>query len=294
EPNLRFIATSELLAQIGRIREALKSGESPVGLGLTEDFRLPEGYSLLDQTESEWSPIDQSERRVSARSPQSGQWRVIHGLATICGELSKSEHEGGSQGQLSPEAMLDIKLYGFVTERTKERGVEHARESSQRKLQDLWEQRDVSRDGISFVIGQQDSEWVKVGKLIAISPYEGDHWKIGVVSRLARQHTHNRLVGIRLLNGDLQPVALKPVDAETSLGYVVDELDHPALDGRSHAILLTDADGNEQLIIDGASYARDRKYTLRQPRADNRVIRLEAAEESSESWLRVSFSAVAA
>ncbi|MFA5082475.1 MAG: hypothetical protein WC474_08035 [Hydrogenophilaceae bacterium] len=293
EPNLRFISTHSLLSRIKEVRAALTQGDSPATLGLTEDFRLPEGYNLLDQVEAEWSPIDQSERRVSPRSPQSGQWRVIHGLAVICGELSKTEHEGGSQGQLSPEAMLDIKLYGFVTERTKERVLEHTRESSQRKLQDLWEQRDASGNGISFVIGQQDSEWVKVGKLVAIRPLEEDRWQIGVVSRLARQHTNNRLVGVRLLSGGIQPVALKPVDPETSLGYVVDELDHPTIDGRSHALLLTNDDGNEQLIVDGASYARDRKYILRQPRADNRVIRLNSAEESSESWIRVGFSAVA-
>lgn len=291
EPNLRFLSTQEMLEHIGQVCEALRNGDSPATLGLTEDFRLPEGYTLLDQVKSEWSPIDQSERRANPRREQSGRWRVVHGLATICGEIAKPEHESTNQGELSQEAMLDIKLYGFVTERTKEKLVDQARESSLQKMRDLWEQNDQSGNGISFLIGQRDSEWVKVGKLIAISPTEDDGWKVGIVSRLARRPPNKRLVGVRLLTGDIQPVTLKADESDTSPGYVVDEVGQSAAE-RIQAMLLTDDEGREELIIDGAHYGHERKFILRQPRADNRAIRLESVEESSESWIRVGFNVV--
>lgn len=295
EPALRFISTQAVLARIQNIREALKNGTPPASLGLTEDFRLPEGYNLLNQAEAEWSPLDQRDRRGSQRLPQSGRWRVIHGLPTIANELAKAEFhgKGAGQSQLSPEEILDIKLYGFVTERTKERLIERARENIAQNKQEIWEQSDASESGVGFVIGQLDSEWVKVGKLVAFAPGEDAHWNLGVVSRLARQDGGNRQVGIRLISGRPQSVILKPDASDSALSYVVDEPDYPTSDQQSRALLIVDEENGEQLIIDGASYSRDRKYILRSPQSDSRVIRLESVTEAGESWLKVGFSVVA-
>lgn len=293
EPNLRFISTQQLLARIEGIRESLKNGASPASLGLTEDFRLPEGYTLLNQVESEWSPLDQRDRRRSPRLPQSGRWKVLHGLSSICFEISKGENHPLGQPQLSPEEILDIKLYGFVTERTKARRVEMARETIQQNKQELWDQHDSSATGVGFRIGQLDSPWAKVGKLVAAAPVENNQWVLGVVSRLARHDTGSRLVGLRLLPAKFTPVTLKPDVATPELGYIVDEQDAQPGDQISQALLLTDEDGTEELVIDGASYARDRTYILRQAQQDHRVIRLGAVEETGDAWLRVGFTVVA-
>lgn len=295
DPTLRFVSAQGLLARLDNIRDALKAGASAASLGLTEDFRLPEGYNLLKQVETEWATLDVRDRRRSQRTPQSGQWRVIHGLATIAGELSKAEQQARpSNRQLSPEEILDIKLYGFVTERTKTRQIERARETSQQTRQELWEQSDISEHGLGFAVGQLDCEWVKVGKLVAVLPGGDGNWTLGVVTRLARSDGGGRLIGVQLFPCDSQPVTLKPDTSDTALSYVVDEPDHPNNDQHSSAILLTYEDASERLIIDGARYARDRKYILRSPRADSRVIRLESVEESGESWLLVNFKDVAA
>lgn len=295
DPTLRFLSAQGLLARLSNIREALKAGASAASLGLTEDFRLPEGYNLLKQVETEWSTLAVRDRRRSQRTPQSGQWRVIHGLATIAGELSKAEQQARpSNRQLSPEEILDIKLYGFVTERTKTRQIERARETSQQTRQELWEQCDISEHGLGFSVGQLDCEWVKVGKLVAVLPGGDGNWTLGAVTRLARSDVGGRLIGIQLFPCDSLPVALKPDTSDTALSYVVDEPDQPSSDQHSSAILLTYEDASERLIIDGARYSRDRKYILRSPRADSRVIRLESVEESGESWLLVNFKDVAA
>jgi hypothetical protein len=290
EPPLRFISTQALLTRIGKIRDELKNGATPVSLGLSEDFRLPEGYTLLKQAESEWSPLDQRDRRESDRTTQHGEWKVVSGLAAICGELVKTmQHMETNQGSLSPEEILDIKLYGFITERSKQQSSQRERETALRNKLEHWQQCNRSQGGVGFTLDAQRSEWAKVGKLIAIAPVQTGVWELGVISRINRNQDSNRLVGVRLLNFPVQPVTLKMDLHDHQISYVVDDSDLFATDQQSRALLIKTDEG-EQLLIDGARYARQRRCILRAPMAENRTIQLESVEETGESWLRVSFS----
>ncbi|HEX8979861.1 MAG TPA: hypothetical protein VF811_09155 [Parasulfuritortus sp.] len=293
DPTLRFVSTTDLLAHLKGVIDSLKAGASPAPLGLTEDFRLPEGYGLLSQVEREWSTLDERERRTSSRQSQTGRWKVIHSLSNISNELAKKEQRGkaSNEAQLSPEEILDIKLYGFVTERTKNKRLEMERESDAQARYELWDQADSSDNGLGFSISQLNSEWIKVGKLIALCPLDENDWSLGIVMRLARRDEGDRSVGIKLFPGNFQTVTLKPDGQDTGMSYVVDE---PGQHGHTiKAILLTNADDKEQLLIDGANYARNRQYQLRSPFSPSRVIRLESVEDSGESWLKVNFKVVA-
>lgn len=290
--NLRFLATQDLLARIEEVRAALNKGSLPVTLGLTEDFRIPEGYSLLKQVEAAWTMASESDRRGDARQAQSGRWRVIHGLANICAELSRAEFGGQTESALSNEEMLDIRLYGFVTERTKEKRQEQELETRRQHRQDVWEQNDVSGTGIGFLVGTRDSDWVKIGRLVAVAPLEEERWSIGVIGRLASVDKDTRLVGVKLLAGSIQAVQLKPEETETTLDYVVDDLGQPLADPQSCALLQRD-DGQEHLIIDGARYSRERRYLLRLGRGESQVIRLDTVEDTGETWLKAAYNVVA-
>lgn len=294
DPTLRFVSTGDLLTNLASVVEALKAGTTPASLGLTEEFRLPEGYSLLNQVEKEWSPLDLRERRASERVQQSGQWKVIHGLQSICSQLTKSgAHQMAVPGQtpLSPEEILDIKLYGFVTERTKTREREMQAELKPRC--DLWEQADTSHDGAGYNVDQVGSDWIKVGRLIAVSPAGSDDWRLAIITRLARKGESARQVGVKHISGSVQPIVLKPQGGDQHAGYIVDDFDHASDAQNIKGILLTDDDGVEKLLIDGASYARNRQYQIRSPFGQNRIIRLDSVEESGESWLKVAFEAIA-
>lgn len=293
DPTLRFVSTADLLTHLKGVTDSLKAGASPVSLGLTEDFRLPEGYGLLNQVEREWSPLDERERRRSHRQSQSGRWRIIHSLPNISHELAKKEHQtkASNDTQLSPEEILDIKLYGFVTERTKSKRLEMEREADAQVRYELWDQSDSSDNGLGFNISQVNSEWVKVGKLVALSPLDESEWSLGTIMRLARKDEGDRMVGIKLFPGRFQAVTLKPDGTDSGMSYVVDD---PSQHGHNiKAILLTDDDGSERLLLDGANYARNRQYQLRSPFSPSRVIRLESVEDSGESWLKVDFKVVA-
>lgn len=289
--SLRYLPTQGLLGRLAEVREALKNGATPASLGLTEDFRLPEGYALIRRVEAEWQLPCAGDRRRDERQPRSGRYKVIHGLATICAELTRADRQAHAERPLSPEEIQDIKLYGFVTERTRERLLEQERASTLQQRKDIWEQRDASASGAGFRLGRRDGDWVRVGRLVAISPIEEDRWTIGLVSRVVRQDEENWHVGVRWLDGEVVPVTLAPHGADSGLAYIVDEPEAPVAEQGGMALWLRD--GGESLILDGAHYARERTYVLRATKADNQLIRLLAVEESGEGWLRVRFDLVA-
>ncbi len=295
DPTLRFISTTPLLNQLDKASEALKSGATPASLGLTEDFRLPEGYTLLNQVEAEWAALSQRDRRHSTRQPKSGHWKIVRDLANICNVIAKLHRQTANipLNQASPEAILDLKLYGFVTERTKQQQLEREREMGLLNRQELWEQMDSSDNGLGFTISLLGSEWAKVGKLLALREGEQCGWQLGVISRLARQTPSQRLIGVRLFAGDFQIGTIDPDSSGSGLSYVVDEEDEASRPPGAPVILLTQGEGNETLILDSAKYARDRQYLLRPHDKPSRLIRLDSVEESGESWLRVNFKVIA-
>ncbi|MDR3393423.1 MAG: hypothetical protein P4L70_00335 [Parasulfuritortus sp.] len=294
DPTLRFISTTDLLKHLNGVVDALKSGTPPASLGLSEEFRLPEGYSLISQVEKEWSPLEDRDRRSSPRVQKPGHWKVIHDLGNICNEFSKAEAQAqGSGTQLSPEEILDIKLYGFVTERTKDRQLTLQRDSASKPKNDLWEQTDISETGLGFIVSSHNSEWIKVGKLIALSPRDDNDWQLGVVTRLARQDEGARLIGIKLLSGEFQTVTLRMDGTDSAMSYIVDDPDQLTGGQNIKAILLTENEASERLLIDGSSYSRNRQYQIRSPFGPSRVIELESVENTGESWLKVSFKEIA-
>jgi len=122
ESSFRFINAERLMEHLAKAERELRSGALPASLGLGEEFRLPDGYDLLSYVSNEWSPANEKERRIAPRQPMDGRCEVLRDLGNICNRI-KTELEiisGTSPNQqLSPEEILDIKLYGFVTERTK-------------------------------------------------------------------------------------------------------------------------------------------------------------------------------
>jgi hypothetical protein len=295
DPNLRFISTQPLIGRMGSVRDKLKAGAAPATLGLTEDFRLPEGYTLLNQIELQWGVLHQRDRRASSRLPETGEWKIIRELPGICAELEKfqSHGKGALQGQLSPEEILDIKLYGFVTERTREKLLDRERDAGLPHRAEVWEQLDMSENGLGFAVDSADSDWIKVGKLLAVVSEDWRLWRLGVVSRLARQDEGSRLVGLRLITDSFLAARIKPDNSSAALGYVVDDPETPGVFQAYPAILLSSANGTESLLIESSRYSRDRPYMLRTPQHDSRMIRLENVEESGDSWLRVGFRVAA-
>jgi hypothetical protein len=291
EPTFRYLATDKVLEHLRQIERALKSGAAPVTLGLGEEFRLPDGYDLLEYVANEWAPASERERRISPRQPAQGRWEVLHDLTNICNRMRcEGEIADGqpSRQALSPEAILDIKLYGFVTERTKLTYQQHAQESRE-VLLERWPLHDRSDTGLGIVLQGEQSEWIKVGKLLALRMDPGDIWHIAIIRRLTRLESDQRKVGLQTLNSIAQLVQLEPEQVH-ELGYAVDDGGYGNTTP-SMGLIFPELEQGTLIILEPARYAHGRVYRM-MTQTSECYIRLESARDKGDGWLMASYATV--
>ncbi|MBK6743500.1 MAG: hypothetical protein IPG66_11170 [Hydrogenophilales bacterium] len=291
EPTLRFLNINDLTAQADSTVTAIKSGSSPAVLGLGEDFRMPDGLSLLERVQEEWSGTVGQNRRRAERKPNEGNWGITLGMDHICSRLSKVSGQGRN-APLTPDELMDIKLYGFVTDRTKKN---HLRDQSaaQEQLSERWRQMDMSDNGLGFVVDPEQSPWVKIGKLLALRHEDQKDWVVGCIRRIARVDNARQIIGVSLFGGQITAVQIKLYEKNVSLSYEVNDISLPATTQLYHALLWKDDNGLETLLMEGAGYARDRKYLIYEKNS-SRLIQLDAVEDKGEDWLQATFRVLAA
>lgn len=292
EPTYRYLATDNVLEHLRQIERALKSGAAPVTLGLGEEFRLPDGYDLLEYVANEWAPANERERRVSPRQPAQGRWEVLRDLAHICSRM-RSEHEIAS-GQtsrqtLSPEEILDIKLYGFVTERTKTVHQQQRFQETREVPLERWPLNDRSDGGLGIVLRNEESDWVKVGKLLALRMDPGDIWHIAIVRRITRLENNLRKIGLQTLNSAAYLVQLEQEQAH-ELSYAVEDGGYGNI-APSQALIFPELEQGNLIILEPARYAHGRIYRMVQ-QSDQRYIRLDAARDKGDGWLMATYATV--
>lgn len=288
ESSFRFVDTERLQENIQQIERALKSGALPPSLGLGEEFRLPDGYDLLKHASNEWAATNERERRVNNREPIQGRCEVVRDLGSICKRI-ESELDistGGSNQQLSTEEILDIKLYGFVTERTKSAVSQRA--LGNRDLSaEQWPLFDRSDTGIGVMLKGEESEWVKVGKLLAIRLDPTHPWQIGVIRRITRMHDDMRKIGVQTLSSAPGLVQLETNELSVGLSYSVEDtqnLQQP----QSHALIFPNLRDGNVIIMESARYAHGRQYNMRDQNG-MRLIRLDSVRDKGDGWLMATY-----
>jgi hypothetical protein len=293
ESSFRFINTERLMEHLSRAERELKAGVLPASLGLGEEFRLPDGYDLLSYVTNEWSPANEKERRVAARHPKDGRCEVVRDLNNICNRLqTELEIVNGSTSsqQLSPEEILDIKLYGFVTERTKS-AINQRLLGSRNMSVEQWPMHDRSETGVGIMLKGEDSEWVKVGKLLALRLDPGDSWLIGVVRRITRMQDDVRKIGVQTLDIAPSLVQLDIHESNPTLSYSVDDTSYE-INASSQALIFPQLEDGNLIILESARYAHGRQYKLRDAKG-NRLIRLDTVRDKGDGWLMATYTQVA-
>ncbi len=291
EATFRYLATDKVLEHLRQIERALKSGAAPVTLGLGEEFRLPDGYDLLEYVANEWSPASERERRVSPRQPAQGRWEVLRDLSNICNRLrGEGEIASGQPARqtLSPEEILDIKLYGFVTERTKTAYQQRTQEPREFPLE-RWPLKDRSDTGLGIVLQGEESEWVKVGKLLALRMDPGDIWHLAIIRRLTRIENNQRKVGLQTLNSVTHLVQLEQEQTH-ELGYAVEDGGYGNA-APSMGLIFPELEQGNLIILEPARYTHGKVYRMMLPTSE-RYIRLESAQDKGDGWLMATYSTV--
>ncbi len=289
EASFRFIDTTRLQEHIQQTERALKSGALPPSLGLGEDFRLPDGYDLLSHVANEWAPTSERERRVNNRAPAQGRCEVVRDLATICKRL-EAELEissGTAPGQqLSMEEILDIKLYGFVTERTKSSTAQRG-QGSRDLNSEHWPLLDRSDSGLGVMLKGEESEWVKVGKLLAIRLDPTHPWLVGVIRRITRMHDDMRKIGVQTLSSEPIMVQLEMHEISAGLSYSVED-SHIQPQTVSQALVFPNLQDGNVIIMESARYAHGRQYKMRD-QSGVRLIRLDSVRDKGDGWLMATY-----
>ena len=298
----RYWGTADLLAFLERTKEALRGGETAAKLGLGEDCKLPGCLELIDRIAGQWSAQGERVRRKHERVAKVTRIDVVKDFKELCG-LVKHDNEAlvpklkeeEEKLQFTYDEMLDVRLYGFVTERTQTK-LNQAAAAARPEPQvsyahhERWLMENESAKGFGATVDTMNNDWVRLGKLVGLKPERSSLWVIGVVRRLSLLDSGQRNVGIEVLAQKPVAVTLRASKPRPS-GYSVDGVDATDLVVPVNALYLP---GNAEdksgvsIILDSVEYAPGRHFQL-SARSRAYSITLARVVEKGDDWLRASF-----
>ncbi|MEO6145784.1 MAG: hypothetical protein ABIT70_01785 [Sulfuriferula sp.] len=294
----RFIEVGKLHKQIQQSRNALQNGKSPALLGLGEDCRLPDCFEILDYAERQWGPPDNREQRKSQRTAIKKIIDVVHGFNEICAVV-KQGHNGADvlheiDVGLKYDEMIDMKLYGFVTESTRTRN-RHATPAPTEKTppHERWVMENMSEQSLGASVPAKSNDWGRLGSMVALKTERDTGWKIGVMRRLLHTDDDMLQIGIEVLSLKPQMVLLRPLSSSALPGYTVDGVETTDTTLPVPVILVSQSsDSQGELLLEAAQYASGRSFELNTG-AQKKTVRLQDAIENGDGWMRVAFVIVA-
>lgn len=304
DSKLRYWGSKELMARIAVTKHALQHGEAPAKLGLGEDCRLPACLEFIDRIALQWSPAGEGRvRRKQERVARVKRIDVIKDYLEICAmvkqdneALSPRRQEDEQKVKICYEEMLDMRLYGFVTQRT--RGKLERKGQTQDASEPLqtaahherWLMENESTTGFGATVDAVEKDWIRLGKLVGLKPERSQNWVIGVVRRLALLESGQRNVGIEVLSSKPVTVTLKASKPRHS-GYTINGVDAVDVVLPVSALYLAGSSEDKSslsLILDSVEYAPGRRFEL-SARSRNYSIVLGHVMEKGDDWLRAGF-----
>ena len=285
---MRFWTTSALLLKLDELSAALRAGSAPVQLGLTENARTAESLDLLKHLQLSWSSLTSREQRRAPRENMKRMFDVAQGHNAIVNQLKVAD----APTQVSPygsglsyNEADDVQVYGFITERTRER-VSQMQAPVTRNSPDVesWVMHDESECGFGAIVESRDKDWLRVGALICLKPHESHQWQLGIIRRLSRVNDDSSSVGIETL---AEPPSLVMLyDPPAASTYTVNGVD---LNGTSQvyaSLWLGNGNGQESVVIDPVNFIPGRAFQIHGV-SEIRKISLGKPIDRSEGWIRV-------
>ncbi len=184
--------------------------------------------------------------------------------------------------------MIDMKLYGFVTESTRTRN-RHAAPVPSEKIppHERWVMEDMSEHGLAASVPADSNDWVRLDSMVALKVERDACWKIGVMRRLLHGGDGLLQVGIEILSHKPQMLLLRPQSANVLQGYTVDGVETTDAMLPVPVIItgLTNNDSGE-LLLEAAQYVSGRGFQA-SIGAQKGTIRLRDVIEKGDGWMRV-------
>lgn len=303
EPNetQRYWDTYGLKEKLDNLRLQLSAGAIPAKIGLTEDCKLPACLDLLDRIAYFWAPTGiKRVQRVFERKDAMKSIEVVRGLNDICVNVyadnvsARAAQTEASDG-LSYEEMVDVHLYGFVTQRTQTKVAQGKDEKVDHVIvHERWVMENESEAGYGAHFEEQLDDWIRLGKLVGLKPEKKGHWNLGVIRRLRRTQGNQQYVGIEVIAERPLALFLRAEKAENR-PLTIDGIDPVGTVFPISALFLKGGGQPAQsdvLLLQSAEFASGRElwFTVKKMVYH---IRLKHALERGDDWLRASFDVLA-
>ena len=286
---MRFWDTTDLLVRLQDLQIALKEGQTPMQLGLTENARTAESLELLEHLQHQWAPLDVREQRRAPREVIKRLVDVTHGFSAIVSQIQAAN----MPAKVSPygtgldyNETDDVQVYGFVTDRTRERASHLKMPASPAPGVERWILHDESECGYGAIVDARDKDWLRVGALVSVRSHDAAIWQLGIVRRLSRLSDDTSSVGIETL---AETPALAMLHDMSPGGYTVDGFDNSGASLPHPSLWL----GNDpdSIIIDPIHFTPGKVFEV-YGLPESKLIALGNPIERSEGWMRVSIETV--
>lgn len=285
---LRYWSTAALLKKLDELLAALHAGHtSPSQLGLSSRARTSESLDLLHHLQHQWAPLATREQRRAPREESKRLVDVAHGIKAIITQFKAGESAGTSSYGvgLSYKEVDDVQVYGFVTDRTRER-ISHLHMPAIVNSPDVerWVVHDESACGYGAIVESNDKDWLRVGTLVSIKPHDAEAWSMGIVRRISRVNDDTSAVGVETLPES--PTLVSLYETMPS-GYTINGQDSKNSAQPHTCLWLAGTHGAPDSIILDPVYFMPAKTVEMRGLGQPRLLALGNPLEHSEGWMRV-------
>ncbi|WP_137939105.1 hypothetical protein [Chitinivorax sp. B] len=263
----RYWGTYELIEQLTLVKNALDGGKI---IGLDEAFRQSGASELLKLLLQAWSSDGGGHpKRNSDRVPVRKMIDVMHGMKEIYHHVKYDNDRTADperRQSFNAEEMLDMRQYGFVTDRTRQRQAQALATTLQKHTVgdfETWVVNNESDGGYGAVLPVVENDWIRLDTLIGLRPEKTDQWQLALVRRLSRVADGQMYAGIQVLA--YSPIAVEIKARDIQSRYSVSNLDAANLLASSQGIF-TQAKSNPQkvngVVMRSADYLLDKQVSL--------------------------------
>jgi hypothetical protein len=294
---MRFFGAGSALPKLEETLRQIKLSIVPQELDVDDPGRKDELLDLLSQLLQSWSATPP--QRKYARKTVVSRLNVVNGFSEIRRRVAGTErivpNSRIDNTDMLYQERLDLRLYGFVTEKTRQMMVDAATRAVEVKpeedITESWVMENISESGFGAIIPELAQDWVKVGSLLALRPENGAEWRVGVVRRLSRTPQLKVYVGIQVLAHEPVSVRLRPIGTKHSVWENVAEIQAQAF---LTAVLLPQSVyclEESCLLLEPGNYESNRDYELIM-RGEKSRVRLTTVFEQGEDFERTGFALV--
>ena len=217
-PDFRCVGSGTSIPKLVAWKKMINQGKTLPEFKPLEFFGAAELRTVIEHLETYWG-VNVPQRKHE-RKPQVHRLHVVHGYSDIRRKVASIDTLTLSSDEENKDILhlerVDLKLYGFVTDKTRRQIAEASRARQELAMKDdalseSWVTEDISEGGIGAEISPQDMDWVEAGKLIGYKSQDGDRWKIGVIRHFSRDDRLKCHVGVQNISTEPVSARLRPL-----------------------------------------------------------------------------------